>query len=64
MATRKSLIISKNYASTDFYSTWLHDMFFDDVNFQESVTCDNYAKDGGPEVVWLSCSFYHDSLRT
>ena len=24
---------------------------------------DNYAKDGGSEVVYLLCSFYHDPLR-
>ena len=24
----------------------------------------DYAKDGGPGVVWPSCSFYHESLRT
>ena len=25
---------------------------------------DDYAKDGGPAEVWLSCGFYHESLRT
>ena len=25
---------------------------------------DDYAKDGGPGEVWLSCSFCHESLRT
>ena len=25
---------------------------------------DDYAKDGGPGEVWLTCSFYHESLRT
>ena len=25
---------------------------------------DNYAKDGGPEEVWLLCSFYHDALQS
>ena len=25
---------------------------------------DNYFKDGGPEVIWLLCSFYHEPLRT
>ena len=24
---------------------------------------DNYAKDGGPGVVWLLCSFYREPLR-
>ena len=24
---------------------------------------DNFAKDGGPDVVFPSCSFYHGSLR-
>ena len=23
----------------------------------------DYAKDGGPGVVWLMCSFYHEPLR-
>ena len=27
-------------------------------------TIDNYAKDGGPEVVWHLCSFYQDPLRS
>ena len=26
------------------------------------VVINNYAKDGGPRAVWLSCSFYHDPL--
>ena len=28
------------------------------------VPTDDYAKNGGPEQVWLLCSFYHESLRT
>ena len=25
---------------------------------------DDYAKDGGPEVVWHLCSFYQEPLRS
>ena len=28
------------------------------------LTIDDYAKDGGPEVVWHLCSFYQDPLRS
>ena len=28
------------------------------------IPIDNYAKDGGPGVVWLLCSFYHEHLRS
>ena len=28
------------------------------------VEIDDYAKDGGPGVVWLSCSFYRGPLRS
>ena len=28
-----------------------------------NLTIDDHAKDGGPRIVWPSCSFYHDPLR-
>ena len=31
---------------------------------QTWFSIDNYAKDGGPEEVWLLCSFYHEPLPT
>ena len=33
-------------------------------NLQKRLTIDDYAKDGGPEVVWQLCSFYQDPLRS
>ena len=30
----------------------------------KSKVIDDYAKDGGPEEVCLSCRFYHESLRS
>ena len=38
-------------------STSLNEMQYHD-------TIDNYAEDGGPGDVWLSCSFYHEPLHT
>ena len=32
--------------------------------FLEDGAIDDYAKDGGPEVVWHLCSFYQDPLRS
>ena len=28
------------------------------------LSIDDYAKNGGPEVVWHLCSFYQDPLRS
>ena len=33
------------------------------TNLIKNETIDDYAKDGGPREVWLSCSFYQDPLR-
>ena len=32
--------------------------------WSQNLQTDGYAKDGGPEEVWLLSSFYHESLRT
>ena len=29
-----------------------------------NVPIDDYAKDGGPDVVWHLCGFYQDPLRS
>ena len=34
------------------------------VQLHETKTIDDYAKDGGLEVVWHLCSFYQDPLRS
>ena len=46
---------------------WFQQKIFSEKSPKERnvhSTVDDYAKDGGPEVVWLLCSFYHEPLRS
>ena len=42
----------------------LASIYFVAVSFISFMSKDDYAKDGGPEVVWHLCGFYQDPLRS
>ena len=49
------LQLCRNYLVLPFIFEWFA---------VQTVAIDNYGKDGGPGVVRLLCSFYHEDLRS
>ena len=39
-------------------------MYYTMTEKHVGAAVDDFAKDGGPEVVWHLCSFYQDPLRS